>query len=186
MSLCYREQRRLRGVEAGLFRSDSHLAGMLEMFGRLYSSQDMPASEQVPPGQGATGEPSPASRRHSPSPPSLSASCSVRRSPRQLGPARPRPATGRPARAHRARPRSRRPAEPSRTGSPVATSAAPDAPWPARPRLHPAADHRGIHPERAIAAHPVGDETRSRVLKSGGITIKMVIRGTSAGFADAW
>ena len=52
MSLCYREQRRLRGVEAGLFRSDSHLAGMLEMFGRLYSGQDMPASEQVPSGQG--------------------------------------------------------------------------------------------------------------------------------------
>jgi hypothetical protein len=52
MGLCYREQRRLRGVEAGLFRSDSHLAGMLEMFGRLYSGQDMPASEQVPSGQG--------------------------------------------------------------------------------------------------------------------------------------
>ena len=51
MGLCYREQRRLRGVEAGLFRSDSHLAGMLEMFGRLYSGQDMPASEQVPSGQ---------------------------------------------------------------------------------------------------------------------------------------
>jgi hypothetical protein len=40
------------GVEAGLFRSDSHLARMLEMFGRLYSGQDMPASEQVPSGQG--------------------------------------------------------------------------------------------------------------------------------------
>jgi len=52
MSLCYREQRRLRGVEAGLFRSDSHLAGMLEMFGRLYRGQDMPASEQVPSGKG--------------------------------------------------------------------------------------------------------------------------------------
>jgi len=52
MGLYYREQRQLRGVEAGLFRSDSHLAGMLEMFGRLYSGQDMPASEQVPSGQG--------------------------------------------------------------------------------------------------------------------------------------
>jgi hypothetical protein len=51
MSLCYREQRRLRGVEAGLSRSDSHLSGMLEMFGRLYGGQDMPASEQVPSGQ---------------------------------------------------------------------------------------------------------------------------------------
>jgi hypothetical protein len=27
MSLCYREQRQLRGIEAGLFRSDSHLVG---------------------------------------------------------------------------------------------------------------------------------------------------------------
>ena len=52
MSLCYREQRQLRGVEAGLFRSDSHLAGMLEMFGRLYRGQDMPASERVPSGKG--------------------------------------------------------------------------------------------------------------------------------------
>jgi hypothetical protein len=34
MSLCYREQRQLRGIEADLFRSDSHLAGMLETFGR--------------------------------------------------------------------------------------------------------------------------------------------------------
>jgi hypothetical protein len=48
MSLCYREQRQLRGIEADLFRSDSHLVGMLETFGRLYSGQDMPASEQVP------------------------------------------------------------------------------------------------------------------------------------------
>jgi hypothetical protein len=52
MSLCYREQRQLRGIEAGLFRSDSHLAGMLETFGRLYRGQDMPASEQVLSGQG--------------------------------------------------------------------------------------------------------------------------------------
>ena len=52
MSLCYREQRQLRGIEAGLFRSDSHLAGMLETFGRLYSGQDMPASERVLPGKG--------------------------------------------------------------------------------------------------------------------------------------
>ena len=51
MSLCYREQRQLRGIEAGLFRSDSHLAGMLKTFGRLYRGQDMPASERVPSGQ---------------------------------------------------------------------------------------------------------------------------------------
>jgi Protein of unknown function (DUF3040) len=52
MSLCYREQRQLRGIQASLFRSDSHLARMLEMFGRLYRGQDMPASEQVPSGHG--------------------------------------------------------------------------------------------------------------------------------------
>ena len=48
MSLCYREQRQLRNIEAHLFRSDSHLAGMLDVFGRLYTGQDLPASEQVP------------------------------------------------------------------------------------------------------------------------------------------
>lgn len=51
MSLRYREQRQLRGVEAGLQASDSHLAGMLEMFSRLYRGQDMPVPEQVPSGQ---------------------------------------------------------------------------------------------------------------------------------------
>jgi len=52
MSLCYREQRQLRGIEAGLFRSDSHLAEMLDVFGSLYRSQDMPASKRVLSGQG--------------------------------------------------------------------------------------------------------------------------------------
>ena len=52
MSLCYREQRQLRGIQAGLFRSDSHLAGMLDVFGRLYRGQDMPASERVLSGHG--------------------------------------------------------------------------------------------------------------------------------------
>ena len=52
MSLCYREQRQLRDIEAGLFRSDSRLAGMLETFGRLYRGQDMPASERVRCGHG--------------------------------------------------------------------------------------------------------------------------------------
>jgi len=52
MSLCYREQRQLCDIEAGLFRSDSHLAGMLEVFGRLYRGQDMPASERVLSAQG--------------------------------------------------------------------------------------------------------------------------------------
>ena len=52
MSLCYREQRQLRGIEAGLFGSDSHLAGMLDVFGRLYRGQHMPASERVLSGPG--------------------------------------------------------------------------------------------------------------------------------------
>ena len=52
MSLCYREQRQLRGIQAGLFRSDSHLAGMLDVFGRLHRGQDMPASERVRSGRG--------------------------------------------------------------------------------------------------------------------------------------
>ncbi len=51
MSLCYREQRQLRGIEAGLLRSDSHLTAMLDVFDRLYRGQDMPASERVPSGQ---------------------------------------------------------------------------------------------------------------------------------------
>ena len=51
MSLCYREQRQLRGIEAGLLQSDSHLTAMVYVFDRLYSGQDMPASEQVPSGQ---------------------------------------------------------------------------------------------------------------------------------------
>jgi hypothetical protein len=78
MSLFYRQQRQLRSIEAGLFRSDSHLTGMLEMFTRLYSGQDMPASEHLPPGKAVTGEPSPGSPWGSPSPLSLSASCSAR------------------------------------------------------------------------------------------------------------
>ena len=52
MSLCHREQRQLRGIQAGLSRSDSHLAGMLDAFGRLYRGQDMPASERVVSGRG--------------------------------------------------------------------------------------------------------------------------------------
>jgi len=52
MSLCDREQRQLRGIEAGLLQSDSDLTAKLYVFDRLYSGQDMPASEQVPSGQG--------------------------------------------------------------------------------------------------------------------------------------
>lgn len=46
--LCYREQRQLHGIEADLLQSDSHLTAMLYGFDRLYSGQDMPASEQLP------------------------------------------------------------------------------------------------------------------------------------------
>ena len=53
MSLSYCEQRQLRGIEARLLGSEPHLAGMLEMFGRLYRGQDMPASEQVASRQGS-------------------------------------------------------------------------------------------------------------------------------------
>jgi hypothetical protein len=52
MSLCYREQRQLRGIEADLLQSDSHLTAMLYVFDRLYRGQDTPASERVPSGQG--------------------------------------------------------------------------------------------------------------------------------------
>jgi len=48
MSLCYREQRQLRSIEAGLLQSDSHLTAMLYVFDRLYRGQDMPASERAP------------------------------------------------------------------------------------------------------------------------------------------
>ena len=97
MSLGYREQRQLRGIEAGLFRSDSHLAGMLETFGRLYRGPDTPASERALPGQGRDqGAVTRIAVAFAVAALALSA-CSTRRSPRQLGPARPRPATGRPA-----------------------------------------------------------------------------------------
>jgi hypothetical protein len=42
MSLCYREQRQLRRIEADLLQSDSHLTAMLYVSDRLYSGQDMP------------------------------------------------------------------------------------------------------------------------------------------------
>src|SRR5260370_39081530 len=42
------------------------------------------------------------------------------------------------------------------------------APRPTLPRPHLAADHRVIHPDRSMTAHPVGAETCSRVLQSGG------------------
>jgi Protein of unknown function (DUF3040) len=52
MSLCCRERRQLRRIQAGLLASDSRLAAMLDTFGRRYRGQDMPASERVPGGPG--------------------------------------------------------------------------------------------------------------------------------------
>ncbi len=46
MSLCYREQRQLCGIEADLLQSDSHLTTMLYVFDRLYRGQDMPGRDQ--------------------------------------------------------------------------------------------------------------------------------------------
>jgi hypothetical protein len=51
MSLNRHQEHKLRIIEAGLCRSDPHLAGMFGMFGRLYPDQDMPAEEQVPASQ---------------------------------------------------------------------------------------------------------------------------------------
>jgi hypothetical protein len=47
MSLSYRQEDQLRRVEAGVCRSDPHLAGMFGVFGRLYADDGMPAWEQV-------------------------------------------------------------------------------------------------------------------------------------------
>jgi hypothetical protein len=51
VSLCFRERRQLCSIEARLFRADSHLAGMLDMFSKLYNGQDMPVLERVTPKQ---------------------------------------------------------------------------------------------------------------------------------------
>jgi hypothetical protein len=47
MSLTYRQEDQLRRVEAGVCRSDRHLAGMFGVFGRLYADDGMPAWEQA-------------------------------------------------------------------------------------------------------------------------------------------
>jgi hypothetical protein len=132
MGLCYREQRQLRGIQAGLFRSDSHLAGTLETFGRLYRGQDMPASERV-----------------------LS------------GPGRDRRAVTRIAVAF---------AVAALALSILFTAA---LTLPSRSGA-PASGHRPPSPSApGQAAKPTAEFSRAE-----GITIKMVIRGTSAGFAD--
>ena len=47
MSLRYRRGHQLRRIEAGVCRSDLHLAAMFRVFGRLYADDGMPAWEQV-------------------------------------------------------------------------------------------------------------------------------------------
>jgi hypothetical protein len=99
---------------------------MLEMFGRLYGGQDMPASERVPSGHGRDRR---AVTRIAVAFAVAALALSILFSAALTTPAR----SGAPASGHR-------PPSPSAPG---------------------------------------------RVLQSGGITIKLVIRGTSAGFADA-
>jgi hypothetical protein len=48
MSLNYRQERRLRLLEAGLIRSDPYLASIMGIFGRLYAGQRMPGWEHMP------------------------------------------------------------------------------------------------------------------------------------------
>ena len=48
MSLNYRQQHRLRLVEAGLRRSDPLLCAIFGLFDRLYRGESMPGWEQVP------------------------------------------------------------------------------------------------------------------------------------------
>ena len=133
MSLCYREQRQLRGIQADLFRSDSHLAGMLDVFGRLYRGQDMPASERVPSGQRRDQR---AVTRIAVAFAVAAFAFSILFSAALTTPAR----SGAPASGH----------------------------WPPSPSAP------------GQAAKPTAEFSTAE-----GITIKMVIHGTSAGFADA-
>ena len=48
MNLTRCEQRQLRRIEAAVRRSDPRLAAIMGMFGRLYSGEEMPASEHEP------------------------------------------------------------------------------------------------------------------------------------------
>jgi hypothetical protein len=51
MRLSYRQQRKLRLIEASVRRSDPHVGAMFGIFGRLYPDQDMPDWEQVAQGR---------------------------------------------------------------------------------------------------------------------------------------
>ena len=158
MSLCYREQRQLRGIQARLQGSDSHLAAMLEVFGRLYRGQDMPASEQVPSGQDRDRR---AVIRIAVAFAVAALAISILFSAALTllpGTARPHPATGRPARTHPGQPGSPRPAESCRTGSPAGPL--------------------------QVGGLPVLRRA-AELSRAEGITIMLVVRGISAGFAHA-
>ena len=185
MSLCYREQRQLRGIEADLFRSDSHLAGMLEMFGRLYSGQDIPASEQVP-----SGRPQPASRHPD-------RGGIRRRRPRYQHPVQRGAHPASPVRRARIRPPADQPecSPPSRQADGQQNPPGQDRQPPMTMKGVSDAGHSppgGIGARlgagRARAPLQVGGLPAPRLAaelsRAEGITIKMVIRGTSAGFAD--
>jgi hypothetical protein len=49
MSLFYAQEHELHLIEARLCRSDPHLCELSGIFSRLYTGDDMPAWEQVPP-----------------------------------------------------------------------------------------------------------------------------------------
>jgi hypothetical protein len=55
MSLNYRQQSQLHRIGAGLRHSDPHLGAMLDLFGRLYPDQGMPAWEQAPQASSSQG-----------------------------------------------------------------------------------------------------------------------------------
>jgi hypothetical protein len=137
MSLCYREQRQLRGIEADLLQSDSHLTAMLYVFDRLYGGQDMPASEQVPSGQDRDRR---AVTRIAVAFAVAALAISILFSAALTLPAR----YGAPASGHR----PPGPSAPGPARKPMASRTLPDRPArvtrPTRPRPHPAADQRGI------------------------------------------
>lgn len=54
MTLSDRPERRLGRIEVGLNGSDPHLGAMFVIFARLYADENMPASEQIPSGQGCS------------------------------------------------------------------------------------------------------------------------------------
>jgi hypothetical protein len=174
MSLCYREQRQLRGIEAGLFRSDSHLAGMLDTFGRMYRGQDMPACERVPLRQGRDqGAVTRIAVAFAVTALALSIlfGAALTQSSR----------SGAPASGHR--PPS--PSAPGQAAKPTVGRTLPDRIASRGLACVPALAIAGF---TRIVRWPLilpAPRLAAEFCRAEGITIKLVIRGTSAGFADA-